>query len=93
MSTHTERVNVNFPKELLQELRKHVPPRERSALIVRATERELRRVRLLAALQTLRAEPAWGIELHPDLADAEAIDRVVADERSSYVVGSDEHDE
>ena len=84
MSERTERVNVIFPKELLRELRKHVPPRERSALIVRATERELRRVRLLAALGALRLAPAWMAEEHPDLADAAAIDRVLAEERATY---------
>jgi hypothetical protein len=85
----TERINVSFPKALLDELRRYVPLRERSALIVRATERELRRVRLQASLAALATEPAWALKHHPELTDGPAIDRVLAESRAAWQVASE----
>jgi hypothetical protein len=82
----TERINVNFPKHLLEELRRYVPLRERSALIVRATERELRRMKLSAALKGLSEQPAWKPEQHPDLCDGQAVDRAVGESRAAWQV-------
>ena len=87
----TERINVNFPKALLEDLRRYVPLRERSALIVRATERELRRVRLQASLAALATEPAWTLKQHPELTDGPAVDRVLAESRAAWQVTSEEH--
>jgi len=85
-ATPTERINVIFPKELLDDLRRYVAPRERSAFIVRATERELRRARLSATLRSLETEPAWKAEEHPELSDERAIDRAVAESRARWQV-------
>jgi len=87
----TERINVNFPKALLDELRRCVPVRERSALIVRATERELRRVRLQGSLAALATEPAWTLKHHPELTDGPAIDHVLAESRAAWQVAAEEH--
>jgi hypothetical protein len=43
----TKRINVTFPVSLLEELRRYVPRRERSKFIVEATEKELKRTRLV----------------------------------------------
>jgi len=80
----TERINVSFPKGLLDELRRNVPARERSALIVRATERELRRIKLLRLLDALADAPAWRGEDHPDLGDGACIDRAIAESRAGW---------
>ena len=85
-ATPTERINVIFPKSLLDDLRRYVAPRERSAFIVRATERELRRAKLSATLRSLEAEPAWKSEEHPELSDERAIDRAVAESRARWMV-------
>ena len=82
----TERINVIFPKALLEDLRRYVAPRERSAFIVRATERELRRAKLAATLRSLETEPAWTAEEHPELSDERAIDRAVAESRARWQV-------
>jgi metal-responsive CopG/Arc/MetJ family transcriptional regulator len=46
----TRRINVTFPVSLLEELRRYVPRRKRSEFIAEATEKELKRVRLLKVL-------------------------------------------
>ncbi len=69
-----ERVNVNLPRPLLDDLRRLVPRSRRSEVIARATARELRRLQLAALFQALEQQPAWHVEDHSDLADPEAID-------------------
>ena len=69
-----ERVNVNLPKPLLDDLRRYVPRSQRSEVIARATARELRRIKLLAALYELEREPAWRTSEHPELTNGTAID-------------------
>ena len=69
-----ERVNINLPKPLLEDLRRYVPRSQRSEVIARATARELRRIKLLAALYELEREPAWRTTEHPDFATGVAID-------------------
>ncbi|MBM4431524.1 MAG: hypothetical protein FJ026_14440 [Chloroflexi bacterium] len=91
--TPTERINVIFPKALLDELRRYVPPRERSAFIVRATERELRRTKLSATLCSLLAGPVWTAEEHPGLSDEKAIDRAVAESRATWRVSPEPEDD
>lgn len=54
-----ERVNVNLPRPLLDDLRRLVPRSRRSEVIARATARELRRLKLAALLEELAREPAW----------------------------------
>jgi uncharacterized protein (UPF0305 family) len=70
-----KRINVTFPVPLLEELRRYVPRRERNKFIVEATEKEIRRVRMLKALQ--ESAGAWSDEDHPDLMTVEDVNRYV----------------
>lgn len=72
-----ERVNVNLPRPLLDDLRRLVPRSRRSEVIARATARELRRLQLAALFQELANEPAWLSDNHPDMGTGEAIDAEV----------------
>src|SRR5512143_1865005 len=84
MSTPSvERINVNFPRPVLDDLRRLVPAKRRSEVIARATARELRRLNLASLFETLQRSPAWQAEQYPQLADGDAIDRFVAQMRAS----------
>ncbi len=67
--TQLERVNVNLPRPLLDDLRRLVPRSRRSEVIARATARELRRLKLAALLEDLERDPAWRVEDYPALRD------------------------
>lgn len=82
MESELVRVNVYFPKKLLADLEKYVPARRRSALIVEATEKELRAIKLRVALDTGRG--AWSDADHPDLKTGEDIDRYVREMRANW---------
>ncbi len=73
-----ERVNVNLPRPLLDDLRRLVPRSRRSEVIARATARELRRLQLAAVFEALEHQPAWSVEDHANLAEPEAIDAEIA---------------
>jgi hypothetical protein len=77
-SAQIERVNVNLPRPLLDDLRRLVPRSRRSEVIARATARELRRLQLAALFQELAREPAWRLDDHPNLASGAAIDAAIA---------------
>jgi hypothetical protein len=84
MTTKTpKRINVTFPASLLEELRRYVPVRERNRFIVEATEKELRRQRLLVALRESAGD--WRDEDHPDLPTPESIDRYVRRLRETWM--------
>lgn len=83
MNTPLERINVNFPRPVLEDLRRLVPAKRRSEVIARATARELRRLKLAAVFETLDRNPAWQAEHYPHLADGTAIDLFVARLRAS----------
>ena len=70
-----ERVNINLPKLVLEDLRRYVPRSQRSQVIARATAREVRRIKLIAVLDELGREPAWRAADHPELSTATAIDQ------------------
>ncbi len=72
-----ERVNVNLPRPLLDDLRRLVPRSRRSEVIARATARELRRLKLAALFEDLSREPLWRAEDHPALGTGVAIDESV----------------
>lgn len=74
-TAESKRISVVFPVKVLEELRRLVPPRERSKFIARATEMELKRLRLEAALRN--SAGAWSDEDHPDLMTAEDVDRYI----------------
>ncbi len=73
-----ERVNVNLPRPLLDDLRRLVPRSRRSEVIARATARELRRLKLAALFEDLAREPLWRAEDHPALATGKEIDGAVS---------------
>ncbi len=82
MATDVECTNLYMPGSLVEALRRHVPARKRSDFIIRATENELRRVELAAAIDD--AFGAWRDEDHPELATDEDIDRYVRDLRAAW---------
>ena len=82
MASELERISVYFPKPLLDDLRKLVPARKRSALIVEATEREVERLKVLAALE--QTAGVWKDEDYPELATDEDIERYIHDLRASW---------
>ncbi len=65
MPSKIQRINVSFPKELVDELSSLVPPGKRSRLVVEATRKELERMRRLKSLE--RTAGAWKDSSHPDL--------------------------
>lgn len=73
---HKKRVNLLLPDELAQELYALVPPRQRGRVISEALARELRRLRVLAAIE--QSAGAWGEEAHPALVTGEQIDKWVS---------------
>jgi hypothetical protein len=79
----TRRINVTFPVSLLEELRRYVPRRKRGEFIVEATEKELRRRRLLSALR--ESAGAWSDEDHPDLMTVEDVNRYVRRLRETWM--------
>jgi len=78
----TRRINVTLPVDLLQELKRHTGRRERNRFIVEATEKELRRRKLLVALAD--SAGAWSEEDHPDLSSADDVERYVREMRESW---------
>lgn len=80
-----ERINVNFPRPVLEDLRRLVPAKRRSEVIARATARELRRLKIAAFFEQLERNPVWQAEHYPALADGAAIDSFVAQLRASAI--------
>ncbi len=74
-----ERLNLYLPKSLVDELRMLIPARGRTKFITKVLERELRRRRLLKALE--QSYGAWKDEDHPELATPEDIDRWIEESR------------
>ncbi len=65
MSSKIQRINISFPKKLLDELGSLVPPGKRSHLVVEATRKELQRMRRLKTLEATAG--TWKDSSHPDL--------------------------
>ncbi len=65
MSSKIQRINVSFPKKLVEELSSLVPPGKRSHLVVEATRKELQRMRRLKTLD--KTAGTWKDSNHPDL--------------------------
>jgi hypothetical protein len=83
MSTPSiERINVNFPRPVLEDLRRLVPAKRRSEVIARATARELRRLKLAALFEQAEQNPIWRAENYPQLSDGNAMDAALAELRS-----------
>ena len=65
MSTKIQRINISFPKKLVDELSSLVPPGKRSRLVVEATQKELQRIKRLKILE--KTAGVWKDSNHPDL--------------------------
>jgi hypothetical protein len=59
--------NFLLPEDLLAELRNSVPKREQSRVVAEALRRELKRLRLVKAIET--SFGAWRDEDHPELSE------------------------
>ncbi len=78
--SNTVRMNVILPADLVEDLRRYVPPRQRARFVAQAVARELRRLRLEKTLEA--SAGAWQDTDHPELADGPAIDRWIAEGRA-----------
>jgi len=74
-----ERMNLYITKSVMDDLRKAVPARERTRFVEDILTRELRRRRLLDALE--KAYGAWTDASHPEMKAPGDIDRWVASGR------------
>jgi hypothetical protein len=89
----TRRMNVTFPADVAENLEKLVPRGERNRFVVEATEKALRRARLMKALE--ESYGAWTDESHPELATADDIERFIRGLRENWTPPSwgDEEDD
>ena len=74
-----ERMNLYITKSLMDELRNAIPARERTRFVEDVLTRELRRRKLLDALE--KAYGAWTDENHPEMKTPKDIDRWVREGR------------
>jgi hypothetical protein len=74
-----ERLNLYLTKPLADELRRLIPPRERTRFVEEVLKRELRRRKLREAIES--AYGAWTDENHPDMMTGEDIDRWIEEQR------------
>jgi hypothetical protein len=74
-----ERLNLYLPKPLVDELRALVPARERTQFIVDVLARELRRSKLLKAIEN--SFGAWKDEDHSNMATGKDIDAWIQRQR------------
>lgn len=65
MSSKVQRINISFPKKLVDELSSLVPPGKRSHLVVEATQKELQKMKRLKILE--KTAGVWKDLNHPDL--------------------------
>jgi hypothetical protein len=49
----TQRININFPDDVAEDLKRLVPEGQRSSVVVEATRRELERIRRKGAYESL----------------------------------------
>ncbi len=74
-----ERLNLYLTKPLADELRRLIPPRERTRFVEEAVAKALRRQKLLDALE--KSYGAWKAEDHPDMLTGADIDRWIEEQR------------
>ena len=76
-----QRLNIRVPRELVDELKRLVPARKRSQVIVAATAEAVAR---LKQQEALREDKIWSDEGHPDLTSQEDINRYLSEMRASW---------
>ncbi|MCI0551979.1 MAG: hypothetical protein L0287_13585 [Anaerolineae bacterium] len=74
-----ERMNLYITKSIMDDLRHAIPARERTRFVEDVLARELRRRKLLDALE--KAYGAWTDENHPEMKTFEDINRWVEEGR------------
>ena len=82
MSAVKEPINLSIAKSVMDDLRRAVPASERAHFVEMALERELRRLKLRAAIE--KSYGAWKDEDHPELATVEEVNRQVAEGRKGF---------
>jgi hypothetical protein len=87
----TLRTHILLPEELAREIDEIAGPRGRSAFLVETAEKEVRRRKLLAFLES--DEPAWRDQDHPDIAEIGTAEwvRSLRNEASDRLAGRDEN--
>ena len=75
-----EKISVSFPKELLEEVRKFVPLRQRSRIIAEGTSRMIALFKQQGAAK--KAAGIWKEKDHPEL--AEGVDSYLRNIRVSW---------
>lgn len=75
-----ERLNLYLPKSLVDDLRDTIPARERTQFITDVLARELRRCKLLKAIEN--SYGAWQDEDHPNMATGRDIDYWIQEQRN-----------
>ena len=73
MGAVKERMNLYIAKPVADELRRLIPPRERTKFVEEVLARELRRARVREVLS--RTAGAWKDEDHPELATFDDVNR------------------
>ena len=71
MPSKIQRINISFPKKLVDELTSLVPPGKRSHLIVEATQKELQKIKRHKVIE--KTAGAWKDSSHPDLKTVEDV--------------------
>ncbi len=79
-ASESVRMSILLPADLVEDLRRYVPPRQRARFVAQAVACELRRLRLEKTLEA--SAGAWQDADHPELADGPAIDRWIAEGRA-----------
>ncbi|MBN2391976.1 MAG: hypothetical protein JXR84_14705 [Anaerolineae bacterium] len=82
MNEDVRRINVIFPRRLLEELDALVPSGKRSEVVVEATASYLARLKVLSALR--ETSGAWESADHPDLVTPEDVNHWLEQLRSSW---------
>ncbi|MBM3150638.1 MAG: hypothetical protein FJZ96_00290 [Chloroflexi bacterium] len=77
-----ERLNLYLTKPVADELRRLIPPRERTRFVEEVLARELRRKKLLEALD--KSYGAWKDEDHPELATFDDVNRWIEEGRKGF---------
>lgn len=80
ITVEKERLNLYLPKDVVEDLRRHVPVRERTRFVSQVLARELGRLKLKAAIEA--SAGAWRDEDHPELATPADIDRWIEEGRT-----------
>ncbi len=83
----TVRVSLVFPRALWEEVKRLIPPGERSRVISRATEREIRLRQRMASVERLRSLQQEFLAKYGPLPDSSDEIRRMREERDAELTG------